>query len=272
MSDTEKSDHEDKTLAKKLRRARLSEELKDEVCKMEEHLKQEDCKEQGVLTPSGPSTNEWVYRATDPNVNRQHACRECNDLLCKSEMLIEAYYHDGREDPLHDPHGIPGRCFQCASGHGPWGPDHAIQDLVKQKDLQQALQRFHVISKRKWNARAKAAKDQLTELRGSEVSQIMNLVEARMTRQMKERGEERKITKRQLKREAKAWFKDTAADVKKQIKEQMNKKQQDRAAQLARADRLQADAQGLCRSAPVPPWQQHHHHQHRHHHHHHHHQ
>ena len=225
------SDHEDKTLAKKLRRARLSEELQDEICKMEEHLKQEDCKEQGVLTPSGPSTNEWVFRATAPNVNRRYACRECNDRLCKSEMLIEASHHDGREAPLHDPHGILGRCFQCASGHGPWGPDHAIQDLVKQKDLQQALQRFHIISKRKWAARAKAAKDQLMELRGGDFSQIMNLVEARMTRQMQERGEERKIAKRHLVREAKVWFNDTAADIKKQIKEQMNKKQQDHAAQ-----------------------------------------
>ena len=121
---------------------------------------------------------------------------------------------------MHDPHGIPGRCFQCASGHGPWGPDHAIQDLVKQKDLQQALQRFHIISKRKWAARAKAAKGQLMELRGGDFSQIMNLVEARMTRQMQERGEERKIAKRHLVREAKVWFNDTAADIKKQIKEQ----------------------------------------------------
>ena len=61
----------------------------------------------------------WEYKAPG-NPNRQHTCMEWKEPLCLSEILIKGKLLDGREDCLHDPCGsLPGRCFTCASGHGP---------------------------------------------------------------------------------------------------------------------------------------------------------
>ena len=88
--------------------------MKVEDVKVEEAVKVE-----AVKVEDDVKVEVWAYKAPG-NPNRQHTCMECEEPLCLSEILIEGKLLDGRDDCLHDPCGsLPGRCFTCASGHGP---------------------------------------------------------------------------------------------------------------------------------------------------------
>ena len=91
---------------------------------------------QGDKAPDSGTTAQsaWVFRAKGDGLNRQHICRECETPCCLSELLIENKCLDGRHDELHDQDGLHGRCFQCVTGHGPWGKGYALKEFVAYTD------------------------------------------------------------------------------------------------------------------------------------------
>ena len=48
-------------------------------------------------------SEDWRFRVPEETpVDRKHACRECNENLCRSEILLEGRTVDGQEDPFAD--------------------------------------------------------------------------------------------------------------------------------------------------------------------------
>ena len=169
----------------------------------------------------GSGDVEWRYRVALETVDRKHTCRECNEKLCRSEILLEARTVDGQEDPFADKNGyLRGRCFTCVTGRGPRQDKETHKDLaLADEDLELALERFHKQVKRKHDARTKAAANQLKNLRSATFNDIMDFLKADLSTQAARGGAKSAKSKKQLVNLAYGWMRDAADAIRDQIKD-----------------------------------------------------
>ncbi len=170
------------------------------------------CSKKELKMPAG-SLTQWVYKAPG-DVERKHHCRECRQSLCLSEILLEQHLLDGREDNLHDTHGyLNGRCFTCATGHGPWGKQYAVPSLcLPDEKMELALVKFHKQASRKRTLRAKAASGQWDTLRSRDFEAIIGEIDKEIEFQLKQ-GKTIKRTRATLIAAARTWLQEMRATI-----------------------------------------------------------
>ena len=107
---------------------------------------------------------------------------------------------------------------RCLNILCPYWSHEGIPELTKCKTVDESLERFHKMAKRRRESRRKAADDQLTVLRGGGFKEVLALIEKEFEEQVAGAGEEKQsASRRKMVQKARQWINDTTKDVIRQI-------------------------------------------------------